>query len=55
MKKKEYISPEICVVLMEAQTMLSGSKAINVMSDPDDYDDEAMVNYWDNDKGIWAD
>lgn len=54
MKKKEYIKPEIAVVLMqEKQTILAGSEVFKASED--DYQEEKVGNYRDESGFIWAD
>lgn len=54
MKKKEYITPVIQIASIESPALLAGSIRIKEASE-DDYSDDHMENYWDNNKGVWAD
>lgn len=53
MKKKRYIKPVVSVMEMETTAILAGS-VIQKASD-EDYSDENVKDFWDTNKGIWAD
>lgn len=54
MKKKEYIKPEVNVMVMETSTILAGSERIN-MATESDYEEENVKNFWNDDNSIYAD
>lgn len=54
MKKKEYIKPEVNVMVMETSTILAGSERINMATDAD-YEEENINSFWNSDHGIDAD
>lgn len=53
MKKKKYIKPVVSVMEMETTAILAGS-VIRKASD-EDYSNEKVQDFWDTNKGIWAD
>ena len=53
MKKKTYIKPVVSVMAMETTAILAGS-VIRKATD-EDYSDEKVKDFWDTNKGIWAD
>lgn len=54
MKKKEYIKPEVNVMVMETSTILAGSESIHMATDAD-YEEEKIKSFWNSDHGIDAD
>ena len=54
MKKKEYIKPEVNVMVMETSTILAGSERINMATDSD-YEEENVKSFWNSDNSIYAD
>ena len=55
MKKKKYIKPVVSVMEMETTAILAGS--VIQKAEEEDYSDENVKNFWDNqtDRGICAD
>ena len=53
MKKKRYIKPVVSVMEMETTAILAGS--VIQKAAEDDYRDEKVKDFWDTNKGIWAD
>lgn len=53
MKKKRYIKPVVSVMEMETTAILAGS-VIQKAAD-EDYSNENVKDFWDTNKGIWAD
>lgn len=54
MKKKEYIKPEVNVMVMETSTILAGSTTIKMATETD-YEEENVKSFWNSDHGIDAD
>lgn len=53
MKKKRYIKPVVSVMEMETTTILAGSVIRKAAEE--DYSNENVKDFWDTNKGIWAD
>ena len=53
MKKKRYIKPVVSFMEMETTAILAGS--VIQKSGEADYSDENVKDFWDTNKGIWAD
>ena len=53
MKKKRYIKPVVSVMEMETTTILAGSVIRKAAEE--DYSEENVKDFWDTNKGIWAD
>ena len=53
MKKKRYIKPEVSIMEMETTAILAGS--VIQKAAEEDYSDEKVKDFWDTNKGIWAD
>lgn len=53
MEKKKYIKPVVSVMEMETTAILAGS--VIQRAGDEDYRDENVKDFWDTNKGIWAD
>ena len=53
MKKKKYIKPVVSVMEMENTAILAGS--VIPKASEEDYSNENVKDFWDTNKGIWAD
>ena len=53
MKKKRYIKPVVSVMEMETTAILAGS--VIRTAGEEDYSNENVKDFWDTNKGIWAD
>lgn len=53
MKKKRYIKPVVSVMEMETTAILASSVIRKAAEE--DYSEENVKDFWDTNKGIWAD
>ena len=53
MKKKRYIKPVVSVMEMETTAIIAGT--VITKASEEDYSNENVKDFWDTNKGIWAD